>query len=37
MSLYKAKALVISFDKTENEVASIIEIPFENATINKKD
>ena len=34
MSLYKANALVISFDKTENEKSSIIEIPFENATVN---
>jgi len=34
MSLYKASALVISFDKAENEKSSIIEIPFENATVN---
>ncbi|RKS02492.1 transglutaminase domain-containing protein [Flavobacterium sp. 102] len=34
MSLYKANALVISFDKTENEKASIIEIPFDNAIVN---
>ena len=35
MSLYQAKALVISFDKNENDVASIIEVPFENATKNQ--
>ncbi|MDI9257019.1 transglutaminase domain-containing protein [Flavobacterium sedimenticola] len=34
MSLYKAKALVISFDKAENEKAEIIDIPFDNAVSN---
>lgn len=30
-NLYKANALVISFDKTENEKSDIIAIPFDNA------
>lgn len=34
LSLYKANALVISFDKSENEKAQIINIPFDNATAN---
>lgn len=34
MSLYKANALVISFDKAENENSSIIQIPFTNAIKN---
>lgn len=34
MSLYQANALVISFDKAENEVNSIIKIPFDNAIKN---
>jgi len=34
MSLYKANALIISFDKIENEKAEIIEIPFDNAIVN---
>lgn len=35
ISLYKADALVISFDKSENEKSSLIEIPFDNATVNQ--
>lgn len=31
INLYKANALVISFDKSENEKAKIISIPFDNA------
>ena len=34
-SLYKANALVISFDKAENETSKIIAIPFDNAPKNK--
>lgn len=34
ISLYKANALVISFDKTINENASLINIPFDNAIQN---
>lgn len=34
MSLYKANALVISFDKSENESANLINIPFNNAVEN---
>lgn len=34
LSLYKAKALVVSFDKAENEKASIINIPNTNALKN---
>jgi hypothetical protein len=34
MSLYNANALVISFDKIENEKASLIKIPFNNAVTN---
>jgi hypothetical protein len=34
-SLYKANALVISFDKNENEKSSLIEIPFDNVTLNE--
>lgn len=33
-SLYKANALVISFDKAENEKSQIINIPFDNAIKN---
>jgi predicted Zn-dependent protease len=33
-SLYNANALVISFEKTENETSKIISIPFENALKN---
>lgn len=33
-SLYKANALVISFDKAENEKSKIIAIPFDNALKN---
>lgn len=33
-SLYKANALVISFDKAENEKSHIIQIPFDNALRN---
>lgn len=33
-SLYNANALVISFDKTENEKSKIIAIPFDNALKN---
>ncbi|MGL2966071.1 transglutaminase domain-containing protein [Flavobacterium sp. XGLA_31] len=35
MSLYKANALVISFDKNENEKSSLINIPFDNAVKNE--
>lgn len=34
VSLFKANALVISFDRKENEKAQIIKIPFDNATQN---
>ncbi len=34
-SLYKANALVISFDKNENEKSSLIQIPFDNVTLNE--
>jgi hypothetical protein len=34
MSLYKAKALVISFDKSENQKSGIINIPFDNVLSN---
>lgn len=34
LSLYKASALVISFDKSENENSKLINIPFDNATKN---
>ena len=34
LSLYKANALVVSFDKAENEKAQIINIPFDNALTN---
>jgi hypothetical protein len=34
ISLYKANALVISFDKAINDTAEIIKIPFTNAIIN---
>jgi predicted Zn-dependent protease len=34
-SLYKANALVISFDKNENENSSLIQIPFDNAIVNE--
>lgn len=36
MSLYKANALVINFDKAKNENSKLINIPFTNATVNKK-
>ncbi|MFN8325202.1 MAG: transglutaminase domain-containing protein [Flavobacteriaceae bacterium] len=35
ISLYNANALVISFDKNENENVSLIQIPFKNATVDK--
>ncbi|WP_264521472.1 DUF3857 domain-containing protein [Flavobacterium sp. N1994] len=35
ISLYKANALVISFDKAENEKSSIIKIPFDSAIKNE--
>jgi len=34
-SLYKANALVISFDKAENENSKLISIPFDNAVKNE--
>jgi predicted Zn-dependent protease len=34
LSLYKAKALVISFDKSENEKSGLINLPFDNALKN---
>lgn len=34
MSLYQANALVISFDKAENEKSTIVKIPFTNAIKN---
>lgn len=34
MSLYKANALIISFDRAENEKSALIEIPFDNAIVN---
>lgn len=34
MSLYNASALVVSFDKAENESAKLIKIPFNNAVTN---
>ena len=34
VTLYKAKALVISFDKAENEKGNVINIPFDNALKN---
>jgi hypothetical protein len=34
MSLYNANALVVSFDKNENESASLIKIPFSNVVKN---
>jgi len=34
LSLYKASALVISFNKQENETANLLEIPFTNAIEN---
>lgn len=35
MSLYNANALVVSFDKSENEKSSLIKIPFDNAGKNE--
>ena len=36
LSLYKAKALVVSFDKAENEKSEVINIPFDNTVRNIK-
>jgi hypothetical protein len=37
MSLYHANALVINFDKTKNQAAQLIHIPFDHAIVNKNE